>query len=138
MFKVGQKVWDVVRGEGVVVEVKNYDCNYPVVVEFNSVDRETYTKEGKSHKSHKNPSLYTCHVEIVKKVTKPSINWEHVWKDFKFLAQDIDGNAYLYWEKPVLRGTGWQTTQGDFAEAQSYASYTPGTCDWQYSLVERP
>ena len=138
MFKFGQKVWDVVRGEGKVVELRTYDCNYPVVVEFSDMGRETYTKEGMENKSHKKPSLYPYPVEVVKKVTKPSINWEHVRKDFKFLAQDMNGNAYLYWERPALSTTGWEPTRGDFAEAQSYASYTPGTCDWQYSLVERP
>lgn len=137
MFKVGQKVWDVAFGAGVVTHIEN-DNSYSVVVNFASLGAITYTKEGRSCIVHENPTLYPYPVEIIRKITKPSINWEHVQKDFKFLAQDIDGNAYLYWEKPVLRGTGWQTTQGDFAEAQSYASYTPGTCDWQYSLVERP
>lgn len=138
MFELGQKVWDVFRGEGVVVEMIEYACNYPVVVEFGGLVRFSYTEEGKSNNSHKEHSLYTFPVEIVKKVTKPSINWEHVRKDFKFLAQDSNGNAYLYWEKPALSTAGWEPTRGDFAEAQSYASYTPGTCDWQYSLVERP
>lgn len=138
MFKVGQKVWDVVRGQGVVVEVIEYACNYPVVVEFDGLVRKSYTKEGKSNRSLKNPALYPYPVEIIKKVTKPSINWDHVHKDFKFLAQDIDGNAWLYWEKPVLGENGWQTTQGDCAEAQQFASYTSGTCSWEYSLVERP
>lgn len=138
MFQLGQKVWDVICGEGKVVEVLTGSCNYPVVVEFDNGSRESYTQEGVVNKSLKKPSLYTFPVEIVKKVTKPSINWEHVRKDFKFLAQDSNGNAYLYWEKPALATAGWEPTRGDFAEAQSYASYTPGTCDWQYSLVERP
>lgn len=138
MFKVGQKVWDALRGGGKVVDALEDGRNYPVIVEFDDKVRETYTKEGMLNKSHKNPSLYPYPVEIVKKVTKPSIDWEHVRKAFKFLAQDIDGNAFLYWEKPVLRETGWQTTQGDCAEAQQFASYVPGTCDWKDSLVERP
>ena len=138
MFEVGQKVWDVVRGEGKVVEVRTYDCNYPAVVEFSNGLIVTYAEKGMENKSHGNPSLYPYPVEIIKKVTKPSINWDHVHKDFKFLAQDVDGNAYLYWEKPVLGLNGWQTTQGDCAEAQQFASYTPGTCNWQDSLVERP
>ena len=139
MFEVGQKVWDVVRGEGIVVDVKPYDCKYPVVVNFARMSAITYTEEGKDYTVHEKPSIYPYPVEVVKKVTKPSIDWEHVHKDFKFLAKDIDGNAFLYWEKPVLvLSGGWQTTQGDCAEAHQFASYTSGTCDWQDSLVERP
>ena len=33
MFQVGQKVWDVVRGEGVVTEILKWE-EYPVIVEF--------------------------------------------------------------------------------------------------------
>ena len=138
MFKVGQKVWDVLCGPGTVVEVIDYVCNYPVIVEFDGMGRKCYTKEGKSNKSLEKPSLYPYPVQIFKEVTKPSICWEHVQKDFKFLAQNSDGSAHLYWEKPVLRETSWQTTQGDCAEAHQFASYVPGTCDWQDSLVERP
>ena len=139
MFKVGQKVWDVLLGEGTVVEVIEYASNYPVVAEFDGMGRKGYTKEGKSNKALEKPSLYPYPVKVFKKVTKPSIDWERVHKDFKFLAKDIDGNAFLYWEKPVLvLSGGWQITQGDCAEAHQFASYTPGTCDWQDSLVERP
>ena len=137
MFEVGQKVWCVMFGEGVVTDIdKGY--TYPLIVKFTNGVKKTYALNGKENESHVNPSLYPYPVEIVRKVTKPSIDWKHVRKDFKFLAQDIDGNAWLYWEKPVLGENGWQTTQGDCAEAQQFASYTPGTCRWEYSLVERP
>ena len=139
MFEVGQKVWDVIRGEGVVIGVRTHACTYPVIVNFDSMGVFTYTKEGKEYEAHKKRSLYPYPVQIFKEITKPSIDWEHVHKDFKFLAKDIDGNAFLYWEKPVLvLSGGWQITQGDCAEAHQFASYTSGTCDWQDSLVERP
>ena len=32
----------------------------------------------------------------VKKVTKPSINWEHVRDEYKFLAQDASGKAWEF------------------------------------------
>ena len=138
MFEVGQKVWDVVRGEGTVARINN-DLDYPVVVYLDSGKSESYSKDGKYASYDENISLYPHPVEVIKKVSKPSINWGHVRKDFKFLAQDIDGNAYLYWEKPVLGSCdGWQSTRGDFAEAGSYVSYTPGTCDWKDSLIARP
>jgi hypothetical protein len=138
MFKVGQKIWDVVRGEGVVVEMRTYDSSYPVVAEFSDGRKEVYTREGKENKGHKKPSLYPYPVAVMRYVSKPSIDWEHVRGEYKFLAQDIDGNAWLYWEKPELGECGWQTTRGECAEAQQFASYTPGTCDWKDSLVERP
>jgi hypothetical protein len=139
MFKVGQKVWDVVRGEGKVVEVRDCDGSYPVIVNFAAgIGLYTYTKEGKERVGHKNPSLYPYPVAVMRVASKPSIDWEHVRGEYKFLAQDIDGNAWLYWEKPELRACGWQTTRGECAEAQQFASYTPGTCDWKDSLVERP
>ena len=137
MFEVGQKVWDVVRGEGVVAAIES-EAPYPLAIKFADGGGCTYTMNGKSLVSYKNRSLYPYPIEVVKKVTKPSIDWEHVRKDFKFLAQDIDGNAYLYSERPVLGLNGWQTTQGDCAEAEQFASYVPGTCDWKDSLVERP
>ena len=33
MFRVGQRVWDVVRGEGVVTDILKWE-EYPVIVEF--------------------------------------------------------------------------------------------------------
>ena len=68
MFKVGQKVWDVVRGEGVVVDVKPYDCKYPVIVNFARMSAITYTEEGKDYTVHEKPSIYPYPVEVVKKV----------------------------------------------------------------------
>ena len=138
MFEVGQKVWDVLCGEGKVVEVETYDCNYPVVAEFDDGCRESYTRDGKKNRALKNPSLYPYPIEVVKKVVKPSINWEHVRDKYKFLAQDANGNAWLYWEKPLMGDGRWLASRGDCSEADSYASYTPGIVDWKHSLIVRP
>lgn len=138
MFEVGQRVWDVIRGEGVVVDVRKCVCTYPVVVSFDSGRSESYTTDGKCKEEHEKPSIYPYLVEVIKKVKKPSINWEHVRDDYKFLAQDANGNAWLYWEKPRLSEDHWVTTRGECAEAHSHASYIPGTCDWKDSLVARP
>ena len=137
MFKVGQKVWDVLHGEGTVLRAdKAY--TYPVCVKFANGVEYTYTPDGKYTSEHALPSLYPYPVEVVKKMTRPSVNWEHVRGEYKFLAQDVDGSAWLYWEKPRLGGDHWVTTRGECAEAHSYASYIPGTCDWKDSLVARP
>ena len=137
MFEVGQKVWDVVRGEGVVVSVYS-NQDYPVIVDLYSGSSESYTAGGLYQENHENPSLYPYPVEVTKKVTKPSINWEHVRDDYNYLSQDANGNAWLYWEKPELSEDHWIATKGECAEANSHVSYIPGTCDWKDSLVARP
>lgn len=72
--------------------------------------------------------------------TKPSIDWSHVSKDFKWLAQDEDGVAYLYSEKPTKDGEEgrWTYEGGELREVSVFASFKPGTCDWEDSLVQRP
>ena len=137
MFEVGQKAWDVVRGGGRVVRVDS-SLSYPVIVKFACGGNHSYTADGKSHEAHENPSLYPYPVETIKKVTKPSINWEHVQDEYKFLAQDDIGNAWLYKEEPTVDDGYWDTALGNFALADTHASYIPGTCDWKDSLVARP
>ena len=138
MFEVGQKVWDVVRGEGVVEDVRECLSTYPVVVGLGSGRYESYTLEGRYAEYDENISLYTHPVEVIKKVTKPSINWEHVRGEYKFLAQDVNGKAWMYCTEPGIGEDHWFTTSGECAKAHSYASYTPGTCNWEDSLVTRP
>ena len=130
-------MWDVVRGEGTVVAVYTYNCDNPVVVEFDNGFKETYTFGGKYSQCVLR-TLFPYPVEVVMKVTKPSINWEHVRDDYKFLARSASGNAWLYSGEPVIEGKGWEDGGFGCAEANSYASYTPGTCDWKDSLVKRP
>ena len=137
MFEVGQKVWDVVRGEGVVDAIES-ETPYPINVKFADGGGDTYMTNGRSHVNNKNRSLYPYPVEVVKKVVKPSINWEHVRDKYKFLAQDANGNAWLYWEKPLMGDGRWLASRGDCSEADSYASYTPGIVDWKHSLIVRP
>ena len=64
MFQVGQKVWDVVRGEGVVTDILKWE-EYPVLVEFDDED-ECYTAEGKYREDYAIPSLYPYEPKIVK------------------------------------------------------------------------
>ena len=48
MFKVGQEVWCLLYGKGKVVKVDNTDA-YPITVEFDNVDCQCYTYDGKYH-----------------------------------------------------------------------------------------
>ena len=139
MFGVGQTVWDVVRGEGVVDAIES-ETPYPLVVKFADGGGCTYRMDGKSLVSYKNRSLYPYPVEVVKKVVKPSINWEHVRGNYNYLATDDMGNAWLYGKEPTIDDDNgcWDVELGEFALADTHVSYAPGTCDWKESLVKRP
>ena len=65
MFRVGQKVWDVVRGEGVVTDILKWE-EYPVIVEFDGEEEESYTTDGKYREDYAIPSLYPYEPKIVK------------------------------------------------------------------------
>lgn len=64
MFQVGQKVWDVVRGGGVVTDILKWE-EYPVIVEFDD-EEEFYTADGKYREDYALPSLYPYEPKIVK------------------------------------------------------------------------
>lgn len=70
---------------------------------------------------------------------KPSIDWSHVRAEFNWLASDEEG-ARLYSRKPsFIELDVWESVNGGkVADANAFASYTPGTCDWRDSLICRP
>ena len=138
MFKVNQKVWCAIYGEGVVTVVHHESSTYPVVAVFNCNDERivTYTNDGKYHVEG-NVTLFPYPVEVVKSVTKPSIDWSHVSEDFQYLAMDSSGVCYLYSGKPS-QGEGQWVTNMLCTPANRFASFIPGTCDWRDSLVKRP
>ena len=136
-FYVGQKVWCVIFGEGVVAEIT---CGqYPVKVRFENGEVELYTSEGRTL-SRGNRALFHHPVKIVQDeiTAKPSINWEHVSSAFNYLAEDADGGVFLYEDKPHTATETWMVDNGDLTEAHMLASYTKGACDWRNSLIERP
>ena len=139
MFKVGQKVWCVMFGEGVVTSVLPEGAKYPVEVNFGGGVYDHYTIDGK-YTPNATQTLFPYPVEIVKKVAKPSINWKHVQSRFRWIAQDAEGGCWLYEDKPVEdedEGE-WKCSSGDCTSAEGLISLIPGTCDWEDSLVERP
>lgn len=137
-FYVGQKVWCVLFGEGVVAEITH--GLYPVNVRFENGEVESYTSKG--HLLHRgNRTLFHRPVKIVQgeSATKPSIDWSHVKGEYKWLAVDKDGSAYVYENEPEHSGSDhWLIHNGSLNEVSGLASYTPGTCDWEHSLVKRP
>ena len=137
MFKVGQPVWCVMFGKGVVVEILTNGDRYPLAVEFPDICVEHYTLDGK-YAVCAAQILFPHPIEITKKIVKPSINWEHVDSKFKYLAEDPCGSAFLYEEKPFIALTSWGIQGGEAVEAFMFASYAKGTCNWKESLVKRP
>ena len=71
-------------------------------------------------------------------LTKPSVDWSHVDKRFNYLATDSNGTSYFFMNKPIQRSSWWGVQDGECLSADAFASFTPGTCDWTDSLVERP
>ena len=77
-------------------------------------------------------------------LTKPSINWDHVHPDFKWMARDSDGSACVYEVMPYIDETEWIVyTKGwkrlpTWVKCEAFVSYEAGTCEPKDSLVERP
>ena len=139
MFKVGQKVWCLIYGQGVVTEEvreKNSLEVYNVVVRFTDERLVSYTSDGKYH-TEGNVTLFPHPVEVIKSAAKPSIDWSHVSSEYNYLIQDSDGEGYLCGEKPSRVKSGWIAESANIS-ASTFTSYEPGTCDWQESLVKRP
>ena len=141
MFTEGQEVWCAIYGAGIVKRIRQESgVEYPVVVLVNSNNDDeivvTYTNDGKYHKGG-NVTLYTYPVEIVKAITKPSIDWDHVSPEYGYLFQDSDGEGYLCLDKPSRIESGWNVGS-HYTHANLFTSYKSGSCDWQDSLVKRP
>ena len=139
MFKVNQKVWCAIYGAGVVARIREGEVDYSVVVLFKSTGDEnviTYTADGKYHCTG-NVTLFPYPIEIVKAVTKPTIDWNHVSPEYNYLAQDSNGDGYLCGKNPHCMAYTW-SMESPYIRATTFTSYEPGTCDWKDSLVERP
>ena len=135
MFKVNQKVWCAIYGAGVVEEIcQECGVTYPILVKFNNFSLD-YTADGRVYVEG-NITLFPYPVEIVKSVTKPSIDWSLVSSEYNYLAQDSNGDGYLCGKNPHRMSMAWNMETP--IRATAFTSYVPGTCDWEDSLVERP
>ena len=142
MFKVNQKVYCAIYGHGVITEVDNkrFEDTYPVLAKFQNNDDLiiSYTMEGKFH-SQGNITLFPYPVEVVKAVTKPSIDWTQIKDEYKWLAVDVNNCAYVYENEPNIDGIAYWCSSGPtYFHVNGLVSYSRGTCDWKDSLVERP
>lgn len=69
---------------------------------------------------------------------KPSIDWDHVSEEYKFLAIDEDGEVWLFAEKPSICMSSFVSLGGEISKADALASLDRGNCSWEDSLIERP
>ena len=142
MFNEGQTVWCLIYGQGVVTDVDSERTKetYSVFVKFQ--DNEdliiSYTMEGKFH-NQGNITLFPYPVEVVKAVTKPSIDWTQIKDEYKWLAIDVNECAYVYENEPNIDGSAyWCSSSATYFHVNGLVSYSRGTCDWEDSLVKRP
>lgn len=70
--------------------------------------------------------------------TPDSINWDHVSPEWKYMARDNSGGAWLHKDKPKL--TSLQIWEGNYDPIPCFhfSSYVRGNVDWKDSLVKRP
>ena len=146
MFKKGQTVWCLIYGQGVVTEVdEDYidedriEDTYSVFVKFQNNDDHlniSYTNDGR-YRLEGNVTLFPYPVEVVRTITKPSIDWSHVSPEYNYLAQDSYGRGYLCAKKPHRMSTAW-SMETPYVRAAAFTSYEPGACNWTDSLVKRP
>ena len=74
----------------------------------------------------------------IKPTTPDTIDWSHVAPDCNWVARDLDGSVSLFTSRPEPYSNHWDARQGAAADANAFASYKRGTCDWKDSLAERP
>ena len=92
-FKVGQKVYSPVDGEGEVREIKSEENNLlPVIVKFKAGWSRELTKDGKTSSDSPLPFIYPHQIEIIEPKWKPKEGewcwfWETYSKDAALLAR---------------------------------------------------
>lgn len=102
-------------------------------------DLEVYCSDGNWSKIHNliwhyNSTYRAKPLPII----KPSINWDHVSKEYNWLAVDGDGTAFLHKNKPYLAERRWTHNISGAAGVRTFSSYSRGNAPWQDSLVQRP
>lgn len=66
-----------------------------------------------------------------------TIDVSHVHQDFRWMARDKDGSAFIFEEKPhVCNIVFWNDDKGTSKPTTPFASYTRGTVPWDESLVD--
>ncbi len=80
--------------------------------------------------------VWDIHSVYRQAATKPNIVWSHVSDDLIALATGSAGFTHLFSERPSKDTHGW--FGGNCTSVEAFASFCPGTCHWEDSLVMRP
>lgn len=81
------------------------------------------------------------HEYRAKPVSPDEINWSEVHEDYKFMARDDSGDAYVFKNMPIARvNSGYWISEEGLTEQVNglFSSYRNNGKDWKDSLVERP
>jgi hypothetical protein len=83
-FQVGDEVFCLLNGEGVVVEINNNSLYHQVIVKLTSGRLENYTQEGHYSICNKNPCLYHKGTVVTIKSAQPKrerYKWVNIYSD---------------------------------------------------------
>ena len=112
-WEVGQEVWCLLRGKGVVVEI-NHNDPYPIEVQFNE-DFEYYTRDGKFFDYHSNRTLFFSEPQITAELFPPKKPFVPSFKEGDtVVAKAKDGtNTVVFYvreedEECVIANSGWK------------------------------
>jgi hypothetical protein len=122
VFKIGDKVFDIFYGWGVIIEV-NQDLTYPIGVEFGDGDCESYTYDGRINNTN-SPTLsfteYTLQGFSQERPKELPKKGQIVWAN----NRDNDGDWYIcyFLEKDPIGGYK-VTSHNPFVKIPSYSYY---------------
>lgn len=97
-WQVGQEVWCISRGKGVVCEIYK-ESEYSVLVDFgDEADRDSFTKEGRRYKHDKNRSLYFSEPKIIAETMPPEKPFTPTLKSGELVVavNQIDGGQEAF------------------------------------------
>lgn len=81
---------------------------------------------------------FQCFRYRVKQPQKPSIKWEEVNKNYKWLAKDENGSCFLFTNEPKFNVVFREWTEFEYMPANVFTSLFVGDCAAENSLVKRP
>lgn len=98
IFKIGDDVWDVLNGQGVVES--SVSRKYPLKVKFSDTKVETYTAEGKLYEHDTYPALYLLsevkqEEEEVPVVNLPDVTGTVEGQPGTIVIKEISGNLTI-------------------------------------------
>lgn len=96
--KVGDRVWSITEGWGVIKERRKSPYQYPLTVDFENDSYRTYTLWGRLDISDLNPTLFWDEVKPQLEVDAKVIVWDQDGKKYNrhFSHFDEDGRLFAF------------------------------------------